>query len=116
MKLKLDENLPSELRDDLRHLGYEVDTVVDEGLAGVPDPVLLEHVRVDERTLLTMDKGIADVRTYPPDRYHGIVLIRPPTTGRAAVLAFMRPLLTTLLSLDLAGHMTVVSESGIRLR
>jgi hypothetical protein len=35
MKLKLDENLPSELCDEVRSLGYEVDSVHDEGSRGL---------------------------------------------------------------------------------
>jgi CRISP-associated protein Cas1 len=34
MRIKLDENLPAELADDLRRLGHLVDTVADEGLEG----------------------------------------------------------------------------------
>jgi hypothetical protein len=78
--------------------------------------VILERVRTEERTLMTMDKSIADVRVYPPDRYHGIILLRPPESGRAAVLAFVRPRWSTLLALDLVGHVVVVSETGIRVR
>jgi len=36
MRIKLDENLPAELADDLRRLGHLVDTVADEGLEGQP--------------------------------------------------------------------------------
>lgn len=32
MKFKLDENLPVEIVDDLRKLGYDADTVSDEGM------------------------------------------------------------------------------------
>lgn len=39
MKFKIDENLPSELAADLRHLGHEADTVFDEGLLGAKDPI-----------------------------------------------------------------------------
>ncbi len=90
MTFKLDENLPVELRDDLRALGYEADTVHDEGIAGATDEVILEQVRIEGRILLTMDKGIADVRRFPPRRYAGIVLFSPTSTGRGAVLAFAR--------------------------
>ena len=66
MKVKLDENLPAELLDDLRAAGHEADTVRDEALAGAPDAVVLGRVRDDRRVLLTLDKGIANVRAYPP--------------------------------------------------
>lgn len=66
MRIKLDENMPVELRDDLRLLGHDADTVLDEGIGGAPDSVILERVRTERRMLWTMDKGIADVRQYPP--------------------------------------------------
>jgi hypothetical protein len=37
MKIKLDENLPHVLSDELVSFGHDVDTVDDEGLAGEPD-------------------------------------------------------------------------------
>jgi len=61
--------------------------VFDEGLAGADDSTILERVQSDGRTLLTMDKGIADIRVYPPDQYAGIILFRPRSTGRSAMLA-----------------------------
>ena len=97
MKFKIDENLPAELVADLRAEGHEADTVDDEGLAGQPDPAILAHVRAESRALLTLDKGIANVRTYPPDQYAGIVLFRPRTTGRNTALAFVRQHLPSLL-------------------
>lgn len=116
MKFKVDENLPAEIVADLRAVGQEADTVLDQGLQGAPDPSVLQRVRQEMRVLLTMDKGIADIRHYPPDQYFGIVLFRPHTTGRGATLQFVRKHLPALLQAQLAGHLLVVSENGIRIR
>jgi len=116
MKFKLDENLPVELAADIRAAGHEAETVHDEGLTGSVDPLLLQQAHAEGRALLTMDKGIADVRVYPPADYSGIVLFRLKVTGRRAVLAFIRQHLPALLQADLAGHLIVVSESGMRIR
>jgi hypothetical protein len=116
MNFKIDEHLPAELASDLRTAGHDADTVVDEGLAGASDFVLMNRTRQESRVLLTMDKGIADVRKYPPDQYAGIVLFRPATLGRGASLAFVRRHLPALLAQELRGRLLVVSESGIRLR
>ena len=70
MKFKVDENLPAEIRDDLRDMGHDAHLVSDEGLTGAPDEVLLEHVRREKRILLTLDKGIADVRSFAGRRDH----------------------------------------------
>jgi predicted nuclease of predicted toxin-antitoxin system len=114
MKFKLDENLPIELLTDLHGLDHDADTVQQEGLSGSPDPPILE--RVQDRVFLTMDKGIADVRAYPPKQYPGLILFRPRTSGRQAVLDFVRQHLPVLLRADLAGHLLVVTERGIRIR
>jgi len=116
MKFKVDENLPADLLDDLRVAGHEAETVPEEGLTGAPDAVILERVRREGYTLLTMDKGIADVRANPPARYAGIVLFRPATSGRGAVRAFVRRHLPTILQTDLAGRLVVITERSIRVR
>ena len=115
MKFKLDENLPVELLADLRAAGHEAHTVPEEGLAGSPDPAVIERVRIDGMVSLTMDKGIANTRAYPPKNYAGI-MFRPRTSGRGDVLTFVRRHLPALLQADLAGRLLVVSERGIRIR
>jgi predicted nuclease of predicted toxin-antitoxin system len=116
MKFKIDENLPNEIAADLRAAGHEADTVFDEGLAGSPDPAIMARVQSEGRALLTMDKGIADIRLYPPHQYAGIILFRPSVTGRDATLAFVRQHLPALLQSSLSGHLFVVSDIGIRIR
>jgi predicted nuclease of predicted toxin-antitoxin system len=90
MKFKLDENLPGEIAGDLRAAGHDAQTVADEGLCGAPDSTLLRKAREEERTLLTLDKGIAGIRAYSPADYPGLVLFRPDSLGRGRVLAFVR--------------------------
>ncbi|PWB82068.1 MAG: hypothetical protein C3F08_00570 [Candidatus Methylomirabilota bacterium] len=116
MRFKVDENLPSELVGDLHAVGHQAETVLEEGLVGSPDPTILERVKREGRILLTMDRGIADVRAYPPEHYPGIVLFRPRTSGRGTVLAFIRHHLPAVLQTDLAGHLLVISERSIRIR
>ena len=116
MKFKLDENLPAELLADLRSAGHEAQTAPEEGLTGAPDPVLAERARRERRVLLTLDKGIADARVYPPKEYAGIILFRPPSSGRGTVLGFIRRHLATILQTDPTGRLLVVSERGIRIR
>ena len=116
MRIKLDENMPVELRDDLRALGHDADTVPDEGISGAPDSLILDRVRSEGRMLWTMDKGIADVRQYPPHLYAGIVLFRPSSLGRGEVLVFARQHLKQILAIKLSGKLLVIGESSLRLR
>jgi len=116
MRFKIDENLPGELAADLRQAGHEADTVSDQGMSGAADAEVLSRVQLEQRVFLTLDKGIADIREYPPKKYAGIVLFRPPTAGRNDTLDFVRQHLPTLLQADLTGHLFVVSAAGIRTR
>lgn len=116
MRFKLDENLPVEILAELRSAGHEADSVHDESLDGEADSTILARVREEERILLTLDKGIGDIRSYNPEAYPGIVLFRPCSAGRGATLAFVQKHLPRLLGLDLTGHLFVVTDKGIRIR
>ena len=116
MKFKLDENLPLEIADAFRDAGHEIDSVHDEGLTGVSDEKILAAIQFEGQILLTMDKGIADVRRFPPSEYPGIVLFRPSTSGRGEVLRFVQEALNVLLSTRMSGRLVIVSPSGIRTR
>jgi predicted nuclease of predicted toxin-antitoxin system len=116
VKIKLDENLPVELVTDLRGLGHDADTVTDEGLRGAADPAVVNAAFAADRILFTLDKGIANLQRYPIQRHAGVVLFRPDTSGRGAVIAFVRERLRNVLEMDLTGRLTVVGPSRIRFR
>jgi hypothetical protein len=116
MKFKVDENLPVELVDDLRSLGHDAQSVLDEGATGATDSAILATIRTEGRVLLTMDKGIADVRFRSLEDYAGIVLFRPATSGRGAVTSFARRHLPYLLQADICGRLMVITGSSIRIR
>ena len=90
MKIKVDENLLVSVADDLRAMGHDANTVDDEQLSGAADPTVIARATVAGRALLTLSKGLADVRAYPPSQYAGVILLRPKTTGRGAVVWFAR--------------------------
>lgn len=116
MKFKLDENLPAELAADLQDLGHDADTVAGEKLCGALDPTIVKAASAAGRILLTLDKGIANLQRYPVREHAGVVLFRPETLGRRAVLAFIRERLNKILELDLKGRLTVVGTNRIRFR
>jgi predicted nuclease of predicted toxin-antitoxin system len=113
VRFKLDENLPVELAAELRAMGHDTDTVADEGLCGEADPAIVEAASIADRILLTLDKGIADVRS---QRRAAVVLFRPDSAGRRAVLSFVCERIPRIAAMDLAGRVAVVGPSRIRLR
>ena len=89
MRLKLDENLPDSVIALLGSVGHDVDTARAEGLRGAKDPVVLAGATADGRLLLTLDRGLGDIRAYPPGTHAGVLVIRldhqSPRTIRHAV-------------------------------
>lgn len=116
MKVKIDENVPAEIAEDLRALGHDALTVVDQEMTGIDDARLMARVEEESRVFMTMDKGIANIQAYSPERFAGLILLRPHQAGRGAVLAFVRKRLAQILDLELKGRLVVVSDTGIRIR
>jgi predicted nuclease of predicted toxin-antitoxin system len=116
VKLKLDENLPVSLVDDLVQRGHDVDTVIDEGLTGADDPRVLAAAREDGRLLLTLDRGFGDIRRYPPGTHAGIAVLRPINGSAHAVVAAVMQLVDNHDLSDLAGTITVVQRGILRIR
>lgn len=114
MRIKLDENLPNELAEDLKRLGHDTDTVLEEGLRGAADPDVVKAAFTDDRILFTLDKGIANLKQYPLNSHAGVVLFRSNTYGRGAVITFVRSRLGQLLEFDLRNRLIVVSADRIR--
>ena len=97
-------------------MGYDVDTVNDEGLRGAADPEVVDAAFAADRILFTLDKGIANLQRYPVHQHAGVLLFRPDTSGRGTVIAFVRERLQKVLEVDLANRLTVVGPSRIRFR
>ena len=75
---ELDENLPRSASQVLVAAGHDVDTVVDEDLAGATDPQVVAAAAATGRLLITMDRGLGDIRSYPPGSHAEILVLRPP--------------------------------------
>ncbi len=87
MRFKLDENVDVRAEAPLAAAGHNVATVVGQDLGGAVDPVVAEAVRAEERILVTLDRGFADLRTYPPGSHPGIVVLRLHRQGLTSVTA-----------------------------
>jgi predicted nuclease of predicted toxin-antitoxin system len=95
VRVKLDENLPHDLAAALRRDGHDVHTVVEEQLAGESDPVVVAAATGEGRILLTLDRGIGDLRRYPPGSHAGIVVLRPAAQDPDSILSLIQRLMRT---------------------
>lgn len=116
MKIKLDENLPLSARPVLEKAGHDVDTVHDEELAGSRDPEVLAAATAAGRLLITLDRGLGDIRSYPPGSHSGVLVLRLPEQSASTVCAHLTSLVTSHDLDALAGAVTVAQSGLLRVR
>jgi predicted nuclease of predicted toxin-antitoxin system len=116
MRFKIDENLPAEASDVLRRAGFDAATVADEGLAGSPDADIASICRREDRVIVTLDLGFADIRIYPPQGYAGLIVLRLMRQDRATVLRIVERLIPALDNEPLEKRLWIVDERRIRIR
>ena len=73
MRFLVDENLPSEVADQLRNAGHDAATVGARQLTGAVDSTLAALCQAEERGLLTLDLDFANTLRFPPADYFGRV-------------------------------------------
>ncbi len=116
MRLKLDENLSRHLKPVLEVLRHNATTAAEEGLLSRPDEDIAAAARAEGRLLLTLDLDFADIRTYPPSDYRGIVVLRPRSASAGEVLRLMERLAEAVRREPLEGRLWIVDEQHIRIR
>lgn len=116
MRLKLDENLPRSLLAPLRQAGHDATTAREEGLSGSPDRDVLARAGTEQRVLVTLDRGFANVHRYPLESHSGIVVLRLGVQGPAALHAAVGRLVDSGLLTEFGNGLAVVEEARIRIR
>jgi predicted nuclease of predicted toxin-antitoxin system len=97
MRFKIDENLPIEAAPLLEAAGHEAATIHDQQMVGQPDPNVASVCRSETRASVTLDLDFSDIRTYPPDDYHGLIVLRPRRQAEPLVLALLQSIVIPLL-------------------
>ena len=117
MKFKLDENFGVRTLRLFEEAGYEVDTVLGEGLGGSSDQSLYEVCRAQGRCLVTLDLDFADIIRFPPLGSQGIVVIRVPRNPSLLLLEqLVSQLLRALAATPVDGSLWIVEIGRIRIR
>ena len=116
MKFKLDENLPASSAAILTNAGHDVDTVTQEGLIGAPDRDVVAAATEAGRILISLDRGLGDIRAYPPGSHAGIVVLRLTDQSAAAATKAVTDLATLTNPDSLTGAVTVLQRGLLRIR
>jgi predicted nuclease of predicted toxin-antitoxin system len=75
--LLADENIHPDVVAGLRKRGNDVRTVVDEGLRGSDDVVILRHAHAARRVIVTHDSDFGKLAIQAGEPYTGILFVRP---------------------------------------
>ena len=115
-KFKLDENLPLEANDVLLSAGHDALSVMDQQLGGQSDTNIAAVCQQECRVIVTLDLDFADIRTYPPADYSGIVVLRLARLDKRTVLSVIQRLTALFEQEPIVGKLWIVDESSVRVR
>jgi predicted nuclease of predicted toxin-antitoxin system len=74
----LDEDMPRSTATALRGAGHAAEDVRDVGLRGHSDADVYAYAQATAATLISCDKGFANVTAFPIGSHAGIVVVRIP--------------------------------------
>jgi predicted nuclease of predicted toxin-antitoxin system len=114
VKFKLDENIPPSLSKPFLAAGHDAHSVLEQSLGGQPDTAVIDACKRESRALVTLDLDFANIRTYPPAEYSGIVVLRLTTQAYASVEAAINRVVELLPNESLAGTLWIVEDRRVR--
>ena len=100
----------------MRRAGHDASTVVEEHLGGSLDSEIAAICRREVRALLTLDTDFADIRAYPPDQFHGLIVLRLKSQAKPDVLRTLSRLVALFRSESPDRRLWIVEEDRIRVR
>lgn len=116
MKLKLDENLGKRGKEILESDGHDVVTVAEQSLQGSEDGELLEHCRVEDRCLVTLDLDFANPLLFLPTRYPGIAALRlSAKPSQNELLKLIQTFARTLRTESVVGKLWIIEPGRTRI-
>jgi predicted nuclease of predicted toxin-antitoxin system len=115
LRIKVDEDLSSEVAHVFRRADHDAVTVDEQGWSGCHDSVLWSAVQKEGRVLVTADKGFADVRRHSPGTHGGVILLRLDGESRSGYISLVGALIGIQAIEELAGAVAVVTPRGVRI-
>lgn len=116
MKLEADENIQARVVRLLREHDHDVATVPEEDLTGAPDRNLAEAAASEDRILITLDRGFADVRRYQPGTHAGIFVVHARDLLPGLILMLVATFLAEHAFEDFIGCNVVIEPGALRTR
>jgi len=118
MRFLIDANLPRSVIAAVQRVGHEVEFARDIGLGAAPDDQIAAYAHENMAAILTRDLDFADIRRYPPEKYHGIVVLRlsDAAVAQEIVSVVERFMLEPAFIRALARRLAIVDADRVRFR
>jgi len=118
MRFLIDADLPRSTQDLLRRYGHEGIDCRDVGLGSASDARIARYAQDESLCVLTGDADFSDIRAYPPDHYHGLVILHvPPNATAAFILLLLEEFLRQQQVVgNVVGKLAIVEPGRVRLR
>ena len=118
MPFLIDADMPRSMAEVIKRHAHQALDVRDIGPSLALDVEIAAYARAEQLCIVTGDFGFADIRTYPPGEYAGIVVLSLP---RNASGAYINSLVAGLLAQPdllalLPGRLAIVEAGRVRLR
>lgn len=118
MRFLLDANLPRSALTTTLDLGFEAELARDIGMGSAKDSDIARRARETSAILITRDLDFADIRSYPPEQYPGIVVLRlPEDTSAPDVAKVLERFLSEKELLEqIDGRLAILETERVRFR
>lgn len=116
MKFKIDENLPLEIAELLRSAHHDAATVMDQGLRGADDCLIIDACLRQGRVLVTLDLDFADVRAYPPQEFPGFMVLRVRRQDKRHLITVFRRVIPLIEREWVEHQLWIMEETRVRIR
>lgn len=116
MKFTVDENLPLDLANLLQQAGHDVIALSDHHEAGERDALLIRSCQQNESILVTLDVDFADIRSYPPSDYPGIIVFRVNRLDKPYLLYLFERVIDLLPQEPIEKRLWIIEETQVRIR
>jgi predicted nuclease of predicted toxin-antitoxin system len=118
MRFLIDADMPRSMADVVRQHGHQALDVRDVGPSLALDADIAAYARAEDFCIVTGDFGFADIRTYPPGDYAGIIVLGLPrnASGKYINSLFAGLLDQMDLLAQLPGRLAIVEAGRVRLR
>ena len=116
MLFKTDENMPKSVAELVSNAGHPTVRVDEQAMSGFADEAVIAVCMVEQRVLLTLDTDFLDSARFPPERFAGIIVLRPKRQNSLRIIEMVKQLIPLLAGESLSGKLWIVDDHRIRIR